>query len=228
MYDGIFFVNNALRVNQLSVYSNEERFAQTLQTFDSIDHHCPNNLKLMFDSSPDLPDENYLKELHDRGIIIFYSGDLPDIQTYSRSGARSIAECLSFIHFMRWFKEQGFQSKRIYKLSGRYRLNENFILNDERYQNAFVFAEALDSWLPDNVQKHFGVNKLYRLRCWHMDYSLIDTFTETLPLILNDCATLGIDVEHSYYKNLHTYKTVELNKIGVCGNIAPSGDYIDE
>jgi hypothetical protein len=27
---------------------------------------------------------------------------------------------------------------------------------------------------------------------------------------------------------LHTYKTVELDKIGVCGNIAPSGEYIDE
>ena len=150
------------------------------------------------------------------------------MKKFSLLGQRSVAECITFIYFLSWFKQQNFQSKRIYKLSGRYRLNDNFVLDDEKYKDAFVFSEALDSWMPTGRKVATGVDKLFRLRCWHMDYNLLDTFQLSLSKILQDCSTYGIDVEHSYYKNLHIYKTIELDKIGVCGNIAPSGEYIDE
>ncbi len=228
MYDGIFFVNHALKVNQLSVYSEEERFKQTIETLDSIDKYCPNNQVFIFDSSPERPNIEYLQELNDRGAIIFYTGDEPDVKKFSQLGQRSIAECITFIYFLSWFKKQDFKSKRIYKLSGRYRLNDNFIVDDERFKDAFVFSTALESWMPKHNQDAANVDKLFRLRLWHMDYNLLESFYLQLPKILQDCSTYGIDVEHSYYKNLHTYKTIELDKIGVCGNIAPSGEYIDE
>lgn len=228
MYDGIFFVNHALKVNQLSVYSEEERFKQTIETLDSIDKYCPNNQVFIFDSSPERPNIEYLQELNDRGAIIFYTGDEPDVKKFSQLGQRSIAECITFIYFLSWFKKQDFKSKRIYKLSGRYRLNDNFIVDDERFKDAFVFSTALESWMSKHNQDAANVDKLFRLRLWHMDYNLLESFYLQLPKILQDCSTYGIDVEHSYYKNLHTYKTIELDKIGVCGNIAPSGEYIDE
>ena len=228
MYDAIFFVNHALKVNQLSVYNEEERFNQTIETLNSIDKYCPNNQVFIFDSSPERPNVEYFQELSDRGAIVFYTGDEPDVKKFSQLGQRSIAECITFMYFLSWFKQQNFQSKRIYKLSGRYRLNDNFVVDDERFKNSFVFSTALDSWMPKNKQEATGVDKLYRLRLWHMDYNVLDTFQLNLSKILQDCSTYGIDVEHSYYKNLHTYKTIELDKIGVCGNIAPSGDYIDE
>lgn len=227
MYDAIFFVNHALKVNQLSVYSEAERFNQTIETLDSIDKYCPNNKVFIFDSSPERPNVEYFQKLSDRGAIIFYTGDEPDVKRFSQLGQRSIAECITFMYFLSWFKQQDFKSKRIYKLSGRYRLNDNFIADDECFKDSFVFSKALDSWMPEH-RKISIVDKLYRLRLWHMDYSLLDTFQLSLSKILQDCSTYGIDVEHSYYKNLHTYKTIELDKIGVCGNIAPSGDYIDE
>lgn len=228
MYDAIFFINHALKVNQLSVYTEEERFKQTIETLDSIDKYCPNNQVFIFDSSPERPNVEYFQELSDRGAVIFYTGDESDVKKFSQLGQRSIAECITFIYFLSWFKQQNFKSKRIYKLSGRYRLNDNFVVDDERFKDSFVFSTALDSWMPKDRQEFAGVDKLFRLRLWHMDYSLLDTFQLTLSKILQDCSTYGIDVEHSYYKNLHTYKTIELDKIGVCGNIAPSGDYIDE
>ena len=228
MYDAIFFVNHALKVNQLSIYNDEERFKQTIETLNSIDKYCPNNQVFIFDSSPERPNIEYIQELSDRGAIFFYTGDEPDVKKFSNLGHRSIAECITFIYFIDWFKKQSFQAKRIYKLSGRYRLNDNFIRDDDRFKDAFVFSTALDSWMPKHRQESIGVDKLFRLRCWHMDYNLLDTFEKELRNILTDCSKYGIDVEHSYYKNLHTYKTIELDKIGVCGNIAPSGDYIDE
>lgn len=228
MYDAIFFINHALKVNQLSVYTEEERFKQTIETLDSIDKYCPNNQVFIFDSSPERPNVEYFQELSDRGAVIFYTGDESDVKKFSQLGQRSIAECITFIYFLSWFKQQNFKSKRIYKLSGRYRLNDNFIVDDEKFKDSFVFSTALDSWMPKNKQEFASVDKLFRLRLWHMDYNLLDTFQLNLSKILQDCSTYGIDVEHSYYKNLHTYKTIELDKIGVCGNIAPSGEYIDE
>jgi hypothetical protein len=228
IYDGIFFVNHALKVNQLSVYTEEERFKQTIETLNSIDKYCPSNQVFIFDSSPEMPNTEYIQELNDRGAIFFYSGNEPEVRDYSLKGHRSVAESISFIYFLSWFKKQDFVSKRIYKLSGRYSLNDNFIKDEERFEDSFVFSDALDSWMPPFRQEFAAVDKLFRLRLWHMDYNLLDTFDEKLRSILNDCLVFGIDVEHSYYKNLHTYKTIELEKIGVCGNIAPSGDYIDE
>lgn len=228
LYDGIFFINHALNVKQLSVYTNEERFNQTVETLKSIDNHCPNTIKFIFDSSPEEPKTEYIKELSNQNTLFLYFGNHPEVRRISLMGYRSVAETISFILFLDWFKDQSYKAKRIYKLSGRYRLNDNFIVDDDRYKDHFVFSKSHASWMESDWQEKANVNRLYPLRCWHMDYNLLDTFRKSLPLILNDCASIPIDVEHSYYKNLHTYKTIELDKIGVCGNIAPSGDYIDE
>jgi hypothetical protein len=228
MIDGIFFVNHALKVQQLSIYSNQERFEQTLDTLKSIHKHCPDNRIFIFDSSPELPDDDHVNKLQECGATFFYNGSDPDVKRFSLMGQRSIAECITFLHFLNWFQKQDVKSKRIYKLSGRYRLNDNFILDREDYKDAFVFSTALDSWMPKQLKDGIGVSKLFRLRLWHMDYNLLDSFHLQLSKILQDCANYGIDVEHSYYKNLNTYNTIELDKIGVCGNIAPNGEYIDE
>jgi hypothetical protein len=228
MYDGVFFINHALKVNQLSVYSEEERFKQTLQTIESIDAKCPNNAKFMFDSSPMCPNREYISELSDRGVSILWCGAEPNVQKFSNAGLRSLSECISFMMFLDWFEKQNVQAKRIYKLSGRYRLTDNFVLDDSSYKDAFVFSESLPSWMtPERIQQT-KADKLFRLRLWHMDFSMLDIFREKLPIIFNDCRYNGIDVEHSYYKNLRLYNTVEVKKIGVCGNIAPNGEFIDD
>lgn len=226
MYDGLFFINSALKVNALSVYSEDERYEQMLKTLDSIDAKCPNNLKIIFDSSYKPP-----KKLIGRHRTVFLTmGSAEDVAQISSIGSyksRSIAECISFIRTFDWLKNQPFPStcKRIYKVSGRYTLNDNFILDDPSYKDAFVFVKAEDTWMTDIVP---GAERLYKLRCWHMDYSLMDTFHKELYKILDDCINLNIDVEHSYYKNLSKYKTIEVDKIGICGNIAPSGSYVEE
>jgi hypothetical protein len=57
---------------------------------------------------------------------------------------------------------------------------------------------------------------------------MLDSLIETLNTIAKDCDTYSIDLEHSFYKSFHLQNVLELNKIGVNGNIAPSGMYIDE
>ena len=155
-------------------------------------------------------------------------GSHDGVNMLSLNGMRSQAECYAFMGFLSWFKQQNIKAKRIYKLSGRYTLTDDFVLDAPEYKDSFVFAKALDSWMPKGMQEVADANKLYRLRLWHMDYNLLETFSDALPLIFDDCSTYGIDVEHAYWKHLHKYRVVELDKIGVKGIIAPSGEQIDE
>jgi hypothetical protein len=228
MIEGIFLINNALNVNQLSVFDNETRFKQTLQTIDSIDRHCENNVKYMFDSSPVIPDERYIKYLTQRNVRYFYFGDDEHINQYSSVGLRSLSETLSFKKMLDVLKHENVSSNRIYKLSGRYRITDDFVLDNDKYKNSFVFSKSLESWMPKQKQDFAKVDKLYRLRFWHMDFNCLDFFIKEIPNIYNDCLTYNIDVEHSYYKNLNTYKVIEVDRICVEGNIAPTGEYINE
>lgn len=232
MHDGIFLINNALNVDhlrQLSVFDNNARYQQTLGTLASIDKYCPNNVKVIFDMSPGPVDGMFLKTIADWKNTWFVDmGKHEYVQMYSMNGLRSLAETYAFIGMLEWFKQQNFVAKRIYKLSGRYTLNDNFVLDAPEYKDAFVFADALESWMDDNIKKTVEIDRLYRLRLWHMDYNLLDTFQKELPNIFNECVKHNIDVEHSYYKHLHKYKVVEVPKIGVTGYIAPSGEHIDE
>lgn len=229
IYNGIFFINNALSVNKLSVFNNQQRFEQTLETLDSIDRYCPGSAKFIFDASPNEVDESYLKQIAERDNTWFLDmGKHESVQILSLNGHRSLAETYSFMGFLDWFDHHDFVSNRIYKISGRYKLTDDFIPDHPSYKGAFVFADALDSWMDKSVLARAGVDKLYRLRLWHMDYDLLNVFRDTLPQIFDDCSEYGIDVEHSYYKNLHTNKVVQVPKIGVTGIIAPSGEFIDE
>lgn len=230
--DGIFFINSALRADgRLSVYSNEERYNHTIETLKSIDKYCPNNIKIVFDMSPEHVNVEYLKVIGEWPNTWFLDmGQHEYVKMYSMHGLRSLAETYAFMGVLDWFSQQDFgvKAKRIYKLSGRYQLNDNFVLDAPEYKDAFVFADALESWMDDNVKKTLELDRLYRLRLWHMDYNLLDTFHEELPYIFAECSNNNIDIEHAYYKYLHDYKVVEVPKIGVTGNIAPSGDFIDE
>lgn len=231
--DKVFLVNSAIdasHVPYLSVFNTEERFKQTLDTLDSIDKHCPGSAKYIFDMSPSVLSDEYMRVISERPNTWFIDmGKHEYVQMYSLNGLRGVAETYAFGGFLDWFKQQNVQCKRIYKLSGRYTLNDNFVPDSPLYDHAFVFAHALPSWMDEHQQQKSGCNRLYRLRLWHMDYTLLEDFTQLLPKVFEDCVTHGVDIEHAYYKHIFgNYKTVEVDKIGVTGVIGPSGEFIDE
>lgn len=228
MVDGVFFISSALNVKQLSVFNNHERFQQTVETIKSIDKYCPNNVKYMFDTSYDLPMAEYIGQLGLMGVRFFYAGNNEQVRKLSDVGQRSLAETLGFILFLDYFKKNPVIGKRIYKMSGRYKLNDNFVLFKKEFKDSFTFLPTVDSWMPKEKQEISGVDRIFELRLWHMDYKLLDNFHMELYNIIDDMSKYGIDVEHSYYKNLNKYKTTIVKPIGLEGAIAPTGEIINE
>lgn len=228
MYDSIFFISSALvSPSHLSVYSVEDRFNQTLETLDSIDKHMPNNIKIVFDASSVEPDSKHLDELTKKNAIVLRTGRDENVKSFSASGSKSVGESISFLMALNWIKQANVQSKRIYKISGRYRLNDNFVSGME-HANKYVFTVPTKTWMSKVQSDYFKVDHVYQSRLFHFDYSLLDNTIELLHKVINDCISLGIDIEHAYYKYFNAFKPIEMQKIGVCGNLATNGEYIDE
>ena len=228
MIDGTFFISSALNVKQLSVFTNEERYQQTVNTVKSIDKYCSNSVKYMFDSSYKMPDARYIQGIQNLGVNFLWTGWNDQVQKLSDQGHRSLAETLGFILFLNSYAQAPVVCKRIYKLSGRYELNDDFILNREDFKDSFVFSKIWDSWMSEEQQERVGIKNMIALRLWHMDASLFDIFNKELSNILELMIKYNIDVEHAYYKILSKYKIAICGPIGVSGVIAPTGEIINE
>lgn len=241
MLDGIFIIGSALAPlpeHSLtpslyscvgSKYSHEERFQQTVETINSINKYCPNNKKYIFDCSPITPNKEYINYFQSNKIDFLYVGEDSEVKKYSTLGHKSIAESLGFILFLEWIKNIKPESQRIYKISGRYKLNDNFILDNNKFKNHFVFAKSTESHLNDEIQKIIGISRYYSTRLFHMDSAYFNIFYEKLKFIIEECKKYEIvDVEHAYFKYLNPLNVIEVEKIGVSGNVSPFGIYIEE
>lgn len=230
-YTGIFFISSALNTKIKTVYTQEERFNHTLETIESINKYCPSNLKILHDSSVDMPDDKYLREIASRGVTVIYTGNQLPLNELTKAQMTSACELVSTKMMLDYFNEKirpNVTALRAYKISGRYKLNDNFILEDERFKDAFVVNPIVDSYMSKEAQEITGAYKAHGTRLVHWDYRLMDVYLDALPKMIDDCVRFGIDAEHAYWKHLHNNKIVELPKIGVEGWIAPLGKYEDD
>ena len=228
MADKLFIISSALNVKQLSVFNNEERFLQTVETIKSIDKYCPDSVKLLFDTSYQRPNMEYIEDLKLMNVDYLDFGADPRIASMSEIGLRSFAETMGLIATIEILERYHKNFKRIYKISGRYKLNENFVPDHEDYKDSFVFLPTVNSWMDKAKQEEAGVDRIFELRLWHMDTSLFPTFHRELYNIFEDMKKYNIDVEHAYYKNLNKYKWTSVQPIGLQGALAPTGVIINE
>lgn len=228
IYDGIFYVTSAVCVNgRLSIFSDEERFEQTVNTIKSIQKYCPNSQIYVVDVSSEEGYEKYLDKISETGANVLYIGDHPIVREYSKNGMKSQGELTALILFLEWFEQNKVEAKRIYKISGRYELNDNFKLGLE-YKNSFVFLKSVDSWMPEEIQNATGIKKFFETRLYHMDYNLFPLYKKSVYDMLETCNKYNVNIEHSIYHVLKDKNVVELDKVGLSGRIAPSGEFKDD
>jgi hypothetical protein len=117
---------------------------------------------------------------------------------------------------------------RIFKLSGRYQVTDKFDIN--KFDNAttkdkYVFKRAQPSWInPADT----GVNTLLQTRLWSFTPSLLTDTISMYNKIIDTMVGLFnqnkyIDNEHAMAKFIPKDKLVELDIVGLQGNIAPNG-----
>jgi uncharacterized Fe-S cluster protein YjdI len=246
MKKNVFLLSSALHTKH-GIYNTKERIDQTLETVNSVRKYVPDSIIMLVDNS----NENIkndtsieLRTLLNNVDYYFSNCDNADIKYIHQNVdnhdvAKNTMECIGFINALSFIKNDPqlmeiiSNSNRIFKLSGRYQIHKNFNIlnfNSENVKNKYVFKKRNASWIdPD----HTGVTTQLQTRLWSFPPSLFDdTLTLFNAIVENMIITLNdgkyIDVEHSMSKFIPLDKLVEIDVIGVIGNIAPNGALVIE
>jgi hypothetical protein len=224
------------------IYTPAQRIQQTLDTALSARKYVPDATIILIDNSKvdvqqdESPEftalldavDYYIDNSDDADIQHFHN----NVQNYDIG--KNAMECLgmfkalSFIASNEELMNEIVTSERIFKLSGRYVLTDAFDINafaNSKTKNKYVFKKAQPSWIP---KEDTGVTTLLQTRLYSFTPSLFaDTVELFKQIIDNMFATFNqqkyIDVEHSMAKFIPADKLVELEVVGLQGNIAPNG-----
>jgi hypothetical protein len=234
--DGLFLVSSAIHTNH-GIYSAEQRLEQTVNTLKSIKQKCDADIILLDGGlkSPTEEERKVLEEYTDSIISFSDASSIKDILAIpSQDIVKNMAE---IVMFGSTFQDIGVSGeykkyKRIFKMSGRYVLNDNF-----NYQTHIDAKDKIIIRGPYTSQftsaQTGGVIFQYMSRLWSFDSELLPNIAETYGKMfetMNRVLIQGgyIDIEHLLFAYLDPSRIQKIAKIGVEGNIAPNGVGISE
>ena len=228
----LFVVSSAVH-SRFGVYSDEERFGQLKGTIESVCGRYDARVVLLDGGvSPLLLDER--DWLESRSVEVVEFSEEPFIrQLQSLSNwdvVKNLAEVFMFREFFIKSVQRSFDFSlysRVFKLSGRYRLNEDFNLS--LHYNApgrFVFKSQVPSQFASGLTR--GIGYQYMCRLWSADWVLIPFLADLYQRIYHSMVQLirsggYADLEHLLYANIPSRLVCQVESVGVEGCIAPNG-----
>jgi len=224
------------------IYKPAERIQQTLETAKSAKKYIPGAVIILVDNSKvdvqndesqefnNLIDEvdYYIDNSDDEDIKYFHNNVTNYDIGKNAMEALGMVKALTYIVNDPDMKKVIVDADRIFKLSGRYQVTDKFDIN--KFSNSdtadkYVFKQAQPSWInPADT----GVTTMLQTRLWSFTPNLV---LDTLALYQNIIKTMVtlfnagkyIDNEHAMSKFIPKDKLVELETVGLQGNIAPNG-----
>lgn len=241
MSNQLVLITSAVYTNY-GIYDAKQRIQQTLDTVKSAKKYIPECTVVLIDNSTiaiQNDDSAELTELIDLVDYYIDNSDDKDIQHFHNNitnydiGKNSM-ECVGMYKALAYMSSNPemmeiiTNSSRIFKLSGRYQLTDKFDItkfDNETTVDKYVFKRAQASWINS---ADTGVTTLLQTRLWSFTPSL---FADTIQLFQNILQNMFntfnqgkyIDVEHSMAKFIPEDHLVELEQVGLQGNIAPNG-----
>ena len=222
-----FIITSMINSKLKSVYSSQERLDQTIRTINSIQSQeewkekekgNPPFCLLVELSELTTTQKDILNKKVDK--ILDLSKD-SKAQDYSQQ--KSLGDIYSTIIGCIYLKLKQPEVSNVYKISGRYYLDEKFSLEKnkkERNECKILFRKIVHN-IPDYKTVCYET-KLYMFKS--LDKLLI-LLTKAIELINKRIVT---DVEHAFYyllKDSTPEERTETDCIGISGYIAPSGEF---
>ena len=237
----IVLLTSALYTNY-GIYNPQERIKQTLETALSAKKYIPGAVVILVDNSKvevQADDSDDFNALLDAVDYYIDNSDDKDIQYFHNNVANydvgknameamGLMKAMSYIITDENIMKDVNESTRIFKLSGRYRVTEKFDFanfDNENTKNKYVFKKSQPSWInPDDT----GVTTLLQTRLWSFTPTMLEDTMKMYANIINNMiqvfnAGKYIDNEHSMSKFVPKDQLVELDIVGLSGNIAPNG-----
>jgi hypothetical protein len=241
MSKNIVLLTSALYTNY-GIYNPQERIKQTLETAKSAKKYIPGAVVILVDNSKtDVQNDTSpeIEELIDTVDYYIDNSDDSDIQYFHANvtnydigknamEAMGLMKALTYISNDEDMKAVVANANRIFKLSGRYQVTDKFDIT--KFDNAetkdkYVFKKAQAAWIS---AQDTGVTTLLQTRLWSFTPKLLVQTMEIYKNIIENMIAMFnagkyIDNEHSMSKFIPKDQLVELDIVGLQGNIAPNG-----
>jgi hypothetical protein len=240
-YKFLFLVGSAINYfdfKDASAFTSEERFEQTLDTITSIKEKVPDAYILIYEASETPIKEEYKDKLIELSDLFIECGNDPYMKSLYDNLHRdpikfmyvkSMLECRCLQIVLNHMMEHNIftDTTRIFKLSGRYKLNDNFDIEDYKskfltnkyvmkyydYEKRFEDIENIYSFL-------YGCNGSIVTGLWSFDkFLFVDIFNvlersfEYMERAIQ--LTIGIDIEHSFYHFIDRDKILNVPVLGL-------------
>jgi hypothetical protein len=216
--------------------STEERIEQTRETLKSIETYAPDSSMVIIDCG----EESANKNLFDCEVIDYTTNEEIQyhLQEYLKKNIdlepdiiiKSMLEIMMFGDYLKNIKSS---YDRIFKISGRYKLNSNF--NHQKHLDAKNKVLILPPYNSQNLY-NFDVKSSmfqYMTRCWSFDFSLLLNIIETYDKMKKDIIYASTtkkqaDIEHLLYQHLNKKLVQNIHRMGIEGYWAPLRRWIEE
>lgn len=243
----LFLVGSALKhfkEDKFSAYDEEQRFNQTLETIECIRNKVPKSYVVLFECSSKPIDEKQKDTLKEKSDLFleFYDEPVlkqiyenleerPELITYGKSllETRGLLNALYVIKKHNLFND----SQRVFKLTGRYLLNDDFDIEDyeskflegkyvvKKYDYLLEEGESFNESNLENVYAYlYGAKGMMNTGLWSFDRVLFNEALESLEKAFVYMEkmiqfTAGTDVEHSLYRFINKNNIISVPNLGL-------------
>lgn len=233
----LFLVSSAIHT-RFGVYKKYERLNQTIETCKSIRERVADaDIYILDGGEKELSSEE--KEMLSPHIDGFYSfADAENVKQVQKVPNQDIVknmiEIIMFGSFFDMMQKEGWAEKynRVFKISGRYTLNEHFNLQAhmDAKDQVVIRGPYTSQFAPDITG---GIRLQYMSRLWSFDISLLDYVNATyfemfkhMHLVLDNGGY--VDIEHLLFDHIDAKAVKSIGVLGIQGHIAPNGNGVED
>jgi hypothetical protein len=252
----LFLIGSALKhfqESEFSAFTEQQRFEQTLETIECVREKAPTSYIILFECSYTSISEEHKNILRNKCDLFLDFSDEPVLQaiyqniekrpeliTYGKSllETRGLLNTLYYIRKHNLFND----SQRVFKLTGRYLLNEYFDINDykskfleeryviKRYEYLPQESENYDEKELENIYAYlYGSQGMMVTGLWSFDRMLFNEIIQSLEkafIYMEKMLqyTAGTDVEHSLYRFLNKKNIISIPNLGLTTIKGMSGE----
>jgi hypothetical protein len=221
--------NNPLNYSSVrSVFTPEERFDQTIVGIESVRKHIQNAYIVLVEAS-NIDTDKSLKITEKVDLYLNFSNDYHFTEIINGPN-KSYGEAQLLLKFFLSDKFKEMNVKNVYKLSGRYFLDDAFDINQyDNEFNCFKSINRIDGFSSTNIVPEWYISApSYFVSFYKITKQQIEKFVSVLKdkseLLITRNDVYHMDIEHlicTYFKENIKF----VDNLGVSGNVAVGGGW---
>lgn len=230
-----FIVTSTINTSVMSgvnVFDQNTRFLETIETLESIKRKVPNCKIILIDNSTDpLSDEQV--EAIESYVDIFRQIDHNIFTKFVNNiGSKGMGEAYIMHEAIKIIEERDLVGKRIFKITGRYRLADSFDIDFYKNEDLIgKYAHKINLWdvSVDGFNQHRETVVYFETRLWSFCGSLFEEYKQTLDnifaVLMKSFGQPMCNLERCHHALIPHNKVFELETAHVVGCTANDGVY---